>query len=109
MTTTTTISDHVILRYCGVNGWDDEKSKNYCDESRVDIHTTDVTIISTPFNTTLVIMIGIILIGLLLLMCVGLCVFQRMEVEDERLRQKLAEMEESSTSGSVSETDGEEG
>eukprot|EP00492_Amphilonche_elongata_P004798 TRINITY_DN5169_c0_g1_i1.p2 TRINITY_DN5169_c0_g1~~TRINITY_DN5169_c0_g1_i1.p2 ORF type:complete len:64 (-),score=11.76 TRINITY_DN5169_c0_g1_i1:111-302(-) len=54
-------------------------------------------------------MIGIILIGTLLLMCVGLCLFQRMEVEEDRLRQKLAEMEESSSSNERVGSEGEEG
>eukprot|EP00493_Phyllostaurus_siculus_P016286 UN16533 len=41
-------------------------------------------------------------------MCVGLCLFQRMELEEDRLRAKLEEEEESTTSGD-SGTEGDEG
>lgn len=56
-------------------------------------------------------MIGVILIGLLLLMCVGLCLFQKLEVEEDRLRAKLAEMSDSTSEDESLSTleEGEEG
>jgi len=107
-TTTTQITERVILRYCSIYGWDDENSKNYCDDN-TDVITYSQTTKVTRSNNGLVIMVGVILIGLLLLMCVGLCLFQRMEVEEDRLRAKLEAMEDTSSSGDSEGSEGEEG
>lgn len=110
-TTTTQASERVILRYCSIYGWDDENSKDYC-EDEPDLITYESTTKITTSNDGLIVMIGVILIGLLLLMCVGLCLFQKLEVEEDRLRAKLAEMSESTSdddSLSNSDEEGEEG
>jgi len=110
-TTTTQASERVILRYCSIYGWDDENSKDYC-EDEPDLITYESTTRVTTSNDGLIVMIGVILIGLLLLMCVGLCLFQKLEVEEDRLRAKLAEMSDSTSeddSLSNSDEEGEEG